>query len=79
MESDPEKLKQSITDWPALFAFAQAYTAKRARSSLLPRALGDVFWPQVLQQGGGIIEKAKLLIEEKCVQPAPAGATGAYS
>ncbi len=70
VESDPEKLKQSITDWPALFTFAQAYTTKRAGSSLLPRTLGDVFWPQVLQQDGGLVEKSKLLIEEKCVQPA---------
>ena len=70
VESDPEKLKQQITDWPALFTFAQAYAVKRAGSSLLPRALGDVFWPQILQQGGGLVEKSKLLIEEKGAQPA---------
>ena len=29
-----------------------------------------MFWPQVLQQGGGLVEKSKLLIEEKCMQPA---------
>jgi ABC-type glycerol-3-phosphate transport system substrate-binding protein len=70
VESDPEKLKQQITDWPALFAFAKAYTDKRAEASLLPRAFFDVFIPQVVQQGGGLVEKSKLLIEEKCMQPA---------
>lgn len=70
VESDPEKLKQQITDWPALFAFAKAYSDKQAKSSLLPRAFFDVFIPQVVQQGGGLVEKSKLLIEEKCTQPA---------
>ena len=70
VESDPQKLKQRITDWPALFAFAKAYTDKRAGSSLLPRAFGDVFVPQIVQQGGGLVEKSKLLIEEKGAQPA---------
>jgi ABC-type glycerol-3-phosphate transport system substrate-binding protein len=70
VESDPEQLKQRITDWPALFAFAQAFTDKRAGSSLLPRPFFDVFVPQVLQQGGGLIEKSKLLVEEKGTQPA---------
>jgi ABC-type glycerol-3-phosphate transport system substrate-binding protein len=70
VESDPAKLKQQITDWPAMFAFAKAYTAKRAGSSLLPSAFGDVFIPQLIQQGGGLIEKSKLLIEEKGTLPA---------
>jgi ABC-type glycerol-3-phosphate transport system substrate-binding protein len=70
VESDPEKLKQQIADWPALFAFAKAYTEKQAGSSLLPRAFADVFLPQVFQQGGGLVEKSKLLIEEKGIQPA---------
>jgi len=70
VESDPEKLNQRITDWPALFTFAQAFTAKRAGASLLPSAFGDVFIPQVFQQGGGLVEKSKLLIEEKGTQPA---------
>ena len=70
VESDPEKLKQQITDWPAMFAFAKTYTAKRAGASLLPSAFGDVFIPQLIQQGGGLVEKSKLLIEEKCTQPA---------
>ncbi|MEO7910872.1 MAG: extracellular solute-binding protein [Roseiflexaceae bacterium] len=70
LESDPEKLKQIITDWPALFAFAKTYTDKHAGSSLLPRAFFDVFMPQVVQQGGGLVEKSKLLIEEKGTKPA---------
>ena len=70
VESDPEKLKERITDWAALFAFAKEYTDKRAGSSLLPRAFGDVFGPQVVQQGGGLIEKSTLLIEEKGTKPA---------
>jgi ABC-type glycerol-3-phosphate transport system substrate-binding protein len=70
VESDPEKLKQQIADWPALFAFAKAYTDKHTESSLLPRAFFDVFIPLVVQQGGGLVEKSKLLIEEKCTQPA---------
>jgi ABC-type glycerol-3-phosphate transport system substrate-binding protein len=70
VESDPEKLKQQLTDWPALFTFAQTYTGKHAGSSLLPRAVFDVFVPQLIQQGGGLIEKSKLLIEEKGKQPA---------
>ncbi len=70
VESDPEKLKQQLTDWPALFAFAKAYTDKRAGSSLLPRTFEDVFAPQVVQQGGGLVEKSKLLIEEKGTKPA---------
>jgi ABC-type glycerol-3-phosphate transport system substrate-binding protein len=70
VESDPEKLKQQLTDWPALFAFAKAYTDKHDRSSLLPRAFFDVFIPQLVQQGGGMVEKSKLMIEEKGTQPA---------
>jgi ABC-type glycerol-3-phosphate transport system substrate-binding protein len=70
VESDPAKLKQQITDWPAMFAFAKAYTAKRPGSSLLPSAFGDVFIPQLIQQGGGLVEKSKLLIDEKGTQPA---------
>jgi ABC-type glycerol-3-phosphate transport system substrate-binding protein len=53
-----------------LFAFAKAYTDKKAVSSLLPRTFFDVFIPQLVQQGGGMVEKSKLLIEEKCTQPA---------
>jgi multiple sugar transport system substrate-binding protein len=70
VESDPAKLKELITDWPGLFAFVKDYTAKRTGSSLLPRAFEDVFIPQVLQQGGGLVEASKLLIEEKGIQPA---------
>lgn len=70
VESDPAKLKQQIADWPAMFAFAKEYTAKRAESSLLPSTFGDVFIPLLIQQGGGLVEKAKLLIEEKGTQPA---------
>jgi len=70
VESDPVKLKQQITDWPAMFAFAKAYMAQRAGSSLLPSAFGDIFVPLLLQQGGGLVEKSKLLIEEKGTQPA---------
>jgi multiple sugar transport system substrate-binding protein len=70
VESDPEKLKQRITDWPALFTFAKEFTAKRAGASLLPRVFFDVFVTQVSQQGGGLVEKSKLLIEEKGTQPA---------
>jgi multiple sugar transport system substrate-binding protein len=65
VESDPAKLEQRITDWPALFQFAKEYTAKRPGSSLLPRAFFDVFLPQLTQQGGGLVEQSKLLIEEK--------------
>lgn len=64
VESDPAKLEQHITDWPALFQFAKEYTAKRAGASLLPRAVFDVFFPQLAQLGGGLVEKSKLLIEE---------------
>ncbi|HEU5102683.1 MAG TPA: extracellular solute-binding protein, partial [Roseiflexaceae bacterium] len=35
VESDPAALKERITDWPGLFAFAKEYTANRATSSLL--------------------------------------------
>jgi ABC-type glycerol-3-phosphate transport system substrate-binding protein len=70
VESDPEKLKEQIADWPAMFAFAKAFTDKRADSSLLPRPFFDVFVPQVFQQGGGLVEKSKLLIEEKGTKPA---------
>src|SRR6185295_9841882 len=35
VESDPEKLKEQLTDWPALFAFAKAYSDKHTGSSLL--------------------------------------------
>jgi ABC-type glycerol-3-phosphate transport system substrate-binding protein len=70
VESDPEKLKERITDWPTLFTFAKAFTAKRTEASLLPRAFFDVFVTQVSQQGGGLVEKSKLLIEEKGMQAA---------
>jgi ABC-type glycerol-3-phosphate transport system substrate-binding protein len=70
VESDPEKIKQQLADWPAMFAFAKDYTAKRAGASLLPSAFGDVFIPMLIQQGGGLVEKSKLLIEEKGAQPA---------
>jgi ABC-type glycerol-3-phosphate transport system substrate-binding protein len=70
VESDPAKLEQRIADWPALFQFAKEYTAKRAGSSLLPRVIFDVFLPQLIQQGGGLVEKSKLLIEEKGAAPA---------
>jgi ABC-type glycerol-3-phosphate transport system substrate-binding protein len=70
VESDPEKLKERITDWPAMFAFAKAFTDKRAGASLLPRPFFDVFVPQVFQQGGGLVEKSRLLIEEKGAKPA---------
>jgi ABC-type glycerol-3-phosphate transport system substrate-binding protein len=70
VESEPEKIKQQLADWPAMFAFAKDYTAKRAGSSLMPSAFGDVFIPMLIQQGGGLVEKSKLLIEEKGTQPA---------
>jgi multiple sugar transport system substrate-binding protein len=70
VESDPEKLKERIADWPALFAFAKEYITNRSGSSLLPRPLFDVFFPQLTQQGGRLIENSKLLIEEKGTQPA---------
>jgi multiple sugar transport system substrate-binding protein len=70
VESDPDKLKSRVVDWPALFDLAREYKAKRAEASLLPRAFFDVFIPQLIQQGGGLVEKAKLLIEEKGAQPA---------
>jgi ABC-type glycerol-3-phosphate transport system substrate-binding protein len=70
VESDPERLKERITDWPGLFAFAKAFTAKNARSSLVPLTFFDVFIPQLIQQGGGLVENSKLLIEEKGTQPA---------
>src|SRR5262249_6984006 len=70
VESDPARLKERIADWPALFQFAKAYTAKRAGASLLPHVFFDVFNPQLIRQGGGLVETSKLLIEEKCTQPA---------
>jgi multiple sugar transport system substrate-binding protein len=70
VESDPAKLEQRITDWPALFQFAKEFTAKRPGASLLPRAAFDVFFPQLTQSGGALVEKSKLLIEEKGAAPA---------
>jgi ABC-type glycerol-3-phosphate transport system substrate-binding protein len=70
LESDPAKLEQRLTDWPALFQFAKEFSAKREGGSLLPRAAFDVFFPQLTQLGGGLVEKSKLLIEEKGAAPA---------
>jgi multiple sugar transport system substrate-binding protein len=70
VESDPEKLRENISDWAALFSLAQEYREKQAESSLLPRVFGDVFIPQLLQQGGGLVEDSRLMLNEKATLPA---------
>lgn len=70
IDSDPAKLQEQLTTWEALFTLAQEFRSKVPTAAMLTGVAFDVFYPQILQQGGGWVDGDKLLIEEKATLPA---------
>ena len=70
LESGPEALQAQLISWEALLTLAQQLRAQRPQAALLADAVGDIFYPIVLQSGGGWIDNGKLLIEERYTQAA---------
>lgn len=68
--SDPGALRERVKTWDDLFSLAQELKRATPNVSLFVEPLQDVFSPMVAQQGNNLIDGNKVLIVEKCTQPA---------
>lgn len=64
LESEPEALQAQLTSLDDLIAFGRALKQKKPESTLFPDAR-EVFWSNVQQQGYGLFDGNRVLIEER--------------